>query len=236
MVNEMAKKKSLINLDQQYVKIKGIVEDRHIQEAFEKLQVNVGLAFVDKKLQVLQVTSSIQDEGKTTATVNLAYSYANRGFKVLVVDLDLRRPKLHRNFDLPNEKGIVDYAAGTCKKEDLIKHTKYGIDVIFTGSKTPYPAKVLESELIKSLLEEGKQIYDYIILDTPPVSVVVDPILVSKYVDGVLFIVRAEKTKKAVIKESLKILENAQANIIGLVLTSVKDKYTRYSYKYYYYE
>lgn len=233
MVNKMAKKK-LLKADSQYVKIRGIVDDKHIMESFEKLQVNVGLAFVDKKLQVLQVTSSVQDEGKTTAAVNLAYSYANRGYKVLIVDLDLRRPKIHRNFNLPNEKGIVDYAAGNCKKEELVKQTDYGIDVVFTGSKTPYPAKVLESDLLRALLEEAKEIYDYIILDTPPVSIVVDPILVSKNVDGVLFIVQAEKTKKSIIKESLGILKNAQANIIGLVLTSVKDKYTRYSYKYYY--
>ncbi|MDD4212892.1 MAG: CpsD/CapB family tyrosine-protein kinase [Bacilli bacterium] len=220
----------------EYIKLRGIVEETHVQESFEKLQVNVGLASVDEKVKVIQITSSTQDEGKTTVAVNLAFSYINRGFKVLIVDLDLRRPKIHRNFELPNENGIVDYASGKCAKEALIKHTKYGIDVVFSGNKTPYPAKILESEMIRSLLSEAKEVYDYIILDTPPVSVVVDPILVSKYVDGTLFIVQAEKTKKAIIKESLHTLENAQANVLGLVITSVKEKYTKYNYKYYYSE
>lgn len=220
----------------QLIKLKGIVEDEHIQEAFEKLQVNINLSSVDKKVQVIQVTSSAQDEGKTTVVVNLAFSYLNRGLKVLIIDLDLRRPKIHRNFQLPNENGIVDYASGKCEKSALVRKTKYGIDVVFSGSKTPYPAKILESELIHGLLEEAKATYDVIILDTPPVSVVVDPILVSKYVDGTLFIVQAEKTKKSMIKESIHMLENAQANILGLVITSVKEKYTKYNYKYYYSE
>ncbi len=220
----------------QLIKLKGIVEDQHIQEAFEKLQVNINLSSVDKQVQVIQITSSAQDEGKTTVAVNLAFSYLNRGLKVLVIDLDLRRPKIHRNFELPNENGIVDFASGKCAKEALVKKTKYGIDVVFSGSKTPYPAKILESELIHGLLEEAKATYDVIILDTPPVSVVVDPILVSKYVDGTLFIVQAEKTKKSMIKESIHMLENAQANILGLVITSVKEKYTKYNYKYYYSE
>ncbi|MFA6627962.1 MAG: CpsD/CapB family tyrosine-protein kinase [Bacilli bacterium] len=220
----------------EFVKLRGIVEDTHVQEAFEKLQVNIGLASVDEKIKVIQITSSAQDEGKSTVAVNLAFSYLNRGFKVLVVDLDLRRPKIHRNFELPNENGIVDFASGKCAKESLIKHTKYGIDVVFSGKKTPYPAKILESEMIHNLLAEAKEAYDFIILDTPPISVVVDPILVSKYVDGVLFIVQADKTKKSIIKESLKTLENAQANVLGLVITSVKDKYTKYNYKYYYAE
>ncbi len=220
----------------QLIKLKGIVEDEHIQEAFEKLQVNINLSSVDKKVQVIQVTSSAQDEGKTTVVVNLAFSYLNRGLKVLIIDLDLRRPKIHRNFQLPNENGIVDYASGKCEKSALVRKTKYGIDVVFSGSKTPYPAKILESELIHGLLEEAKATYDVIILDTPPVSVVVDPILVSKYVDGTLFIVQAEKTRKSMIKESIHMLENAQANILGLVITSVKEKYTKYNYKYYYSE
>jgi capsular exopolysaccharide synthesis family protein len=222
----MAKKSKL-------VKLFGVVEKSNVIESFEKLQVNIGLASVDKKIQIIQVTSSLQDEGKTTVAVNLAYSYALKGEKVLVVDLDIRRPKIHRNFNQPNENGIVDFAAGNTTKEQLVKHTDYGVDVILTGSKTPYPVKILESELIKNLIEEARGIYDYIILDTPPVGAVVDPIVISKLADAVVFIVQADRTKKAIIKDSIKQLELAGANIIGLVATNVKQKYANYKYKYY---
>ena len=215
--------------------IKGISKDGSIIDAFEKLQVNIGLSSVDKKLQVIQITSSVQDEGKTTVAVNLANSYAVKGAKVLLVDLDIRRPKVHRNFDKPNENGLVDFAAGKIKKEDLIVHTKNNIDIILTGSKTPYPVKLLESDLIKSLLDEARQKYDYIILDTPPVAVVVDPLIVSKLTDGVLFIVEADRTKRTSIKEAIHLLEKAQANIIGLVIKSVRDT-ADYKYKYKYKE
>ena len=223
----MAKKKSKL------VQLAGVVDTINVVDAFEKLQVNIGLASVDKKIQVIQITSSLQDEGKTTVAVNLAQSFALKGSKVLIVDLDIRRPKIHRNFNQPNENGIVDLAAGTIKKDQLIKQTKYGIDVVLTGSKTPYPVKILESEMIKSLVEEAKGIYDYIILDSPPVSAVVDPIVITKLAEAVLFVVQADRTKKSVIKEAFKQLELSGANIIGLVLTNVKQKYTNYKYKYY---
>lgn len=216
--------------------IKGVVEDATIVEAFEKLQVNVNLASVDKKIKVIQITSSLQDEGKTTVAVNFAYSYAVKGEKVLLVDLDIRRPKVHRNFNAANENGLVDYASGKVKKEQLIKKTNYNIDIILTGTKTPYPVKLLESELMKSLLDEAREKYDYIILDTPPVSAVVDPLIVSKLADGVVFVIEANRTKKQFVKDSLAQLENAQANIIGLVLKSVKSRGYDYKYKYRYEE
>jgi capsular exopolysaccharide synthesis family protein len=215
--------------------IKGISKDISILDAFEKLQVNIGLSSVDNKLQVIQITSSVQDEGKTTVAVNLANSYAVKGAKVLLVDLDIRRPKVHRNFNKPNENGLVDYAAGKIKKEDLIVHTKNNIDIILTGSKTPYPVKLLESDLIKSFLDDARKTYDYIILDTPPVAAVVDPIIVSKLTDGVIFVVEADRTKRTSIREAIHLLEKAQANIIGLVIKSVRDNFD-YKYKYKYQE
>ncbi|MFA5542982.1 MAG: CpsD/CapB family tyrosine-protein kinase [Bacilli bacterium] len=225
----MSKKSKLVSL-------RGIVEDSNIIEQFEKLQVNLSLSSVDKKAQVIQVTSSLQDEGKTTIAINLANSYAMKGSSVLVIDLDIRRPKIHRNFNQVNDNGIVDYAAGTVEKEHLIKKTTYGIDVINTGKKSPYPVKILESALIKDLIEDMRAKYDYIILDSPPVSPVIDPIIISKLTDAVVFVVQANRTKKSDIKESIKQLENAKANIAGIVLTNVKAKYSKYSYKYKYEE
>jgi len=221
----MARKKSLT--------IKGIVNDVNVIEAFEKLQVNIDLASVDKKLQVIQITSSLQDEGKTTVAVNLAYSYARKDKKVIVIDLDIRRPKVHRNFKLPNENGIVDYAAGKIEYEQLIASTDYGIDTVLTGSKTPYPVKILESEKLAEFINRLREDYEYIILDTPPVSAVVDPIIVSPLADGVLFVVEANRTKKSIIKDSIQQLEHAKVDVIGIAMQSVKSKYTNYKSYYY---
>lgn len=216
--------------------IKGVVEDATILEAFEKLQVNISLASVDKKIQVIQITSSLQDEGKTTVAVNLANSYATKGSKVLLVDLDIRRPKVHRNFNAANENGLVDFASGKIKKDQLIKKTNYNIDIVLTGNKTPYPVKLLESELMRTLIEEARNLYDIIILDTPPVTAVVDPLIVSKYSDGVVFVVEANRTKKQFVRDAITQLENAQANVIGVVLKSVKSRGLDYKYKYKYQE
>lgn len=220
------------NLENQHILINDIGSMQG--EAFQKLQMNLDFASIDDKINVIGVTSALQGDGKSTTCVNLANTYALRGKKVILVDLDLRRPTVHRYFGIENNAGLTDYCAGKIEKSNLIKKTESGLDVIVSGEKTPFPTKVLESEKLAALLKELKAEYDYVIVDTPPVIVVADAVLISKVVDGFLNVVVCGKTRKGDLKETLRIMKQNSINIIGVILTQTKIK--SHGYYYYYYE
>ena len=122
-------------------------------EAYQKLQVNLDYASIDEKYKIISCVSSSQGEGKTTTLVNLANIYALKGAKVLVIDLDLRSPTVHRFFKVSNDVGITDFLMDKFSLEDILhKDAKPGVDVITRGSKTPFPSKLLESEKLLSFL------------------------------------------------------------------------------------
>lgn len=199
-------------------------------EALQKLQINIEFSSIDEKLKVLAITSSSQGEGKSTTIANLANLYALKGKKILLIDLDLRRPTVHYYFNLANEKGITDYCSDKVSEKELINKIKPGLDIIVRGEDTPFPTKVLESNKINDLINRLKDQYDYILLDTPPISVVSDALLVSRYAEGFVFVAEQSRTKKSDLKESLKVLKNHNVNLIGVVLTRVKVTKQKYNY------
>lgn len=212
-----------------------------VAESFRMLQVNVAFSGIDEKMQVIQISSALPGEAKTTVTVNLASAYAEKGKKVCLVDLDLRKPKVHRAFNMRNVGcGITSFIAGECELADIIKKSEIGIDVILRGAKSPFPNVILESKKLHQLIEELRSIYDVIIIDTPPVLLVTDAVLVSRIVDGTIFIVAYNQTKKDSAKEAINVLIKNKANIIGTVLTKVDAKHARsyfgYGQKYKYYQ
>lgn len=203
-------------------------------EAYQKLQVNLDLANIGHKYKVIAFTSSEKSEGKTTTVGNLASVYAKKGKKIVIMDLDLRRPASHFLFRKPNENGIVDYVAGEINKEDLIKHTDSGVDLIVCGKHTPFPAEVLENEKLEKLINELKEEYDYIFLDCPPILVASDTVIISKLIDGILLVVRQGQTPKEEFAETKRTLENAKINIIGCVMTDCKNSHGSSGYYYNY--
>ena len=206
-------------------------------ESYRRIKTSLEFANVDTHPQVIQVCSSMQGEGKSVTVLNIAATYAEDGKKVLVVDLDFRRPKLHRSFRIENKNGITDVLTGNISLDEAIKHGQNGIDCLNRGTKTPYPTAVLGSENITKVFQDLRKKYEYIIVDCPPILAVSDAAIISKLCDGCLFVISQSKTEKVAARESIKILRDNNVNILGCVFCGITAKGSNYyssKYKYYY--
>lgn len=207
-------------------------------ESYRRIKTSLEFANVDKRPQVIQVCSSMQGEGKSVTVLNVAATYSEDGKKVIVVDLDFRRPKLHRSFRVENKNGITDVLAEHIQLKEAIIHGENGIDCLNRGSKAPYPTALLGSENMANVFETLRKEYDYIIVDCPPILAVSDAAIISRLCDGCLFIVSQSKTEKAAARESIKILKENNVDILGVVFTNISAKRGNYyysnKYKYYY--
>jgi capsular exopolysaccharide synthesis family protein len=203
-------------------------------EAYRKLELNIRLQSIDNKLQVIQTTSPTPKDGKTTTAINLAAVYAERGLKTLIIDFDLRKPKIHRAFKKANDIGFYDYIVDDKAIEDIIINDESGIDLILSGKHMTSPHIILESKKTELMINKLKTLYDVIIVDSPPVLSVTDAFVISNFVDGVIYVVAYNQTKKEDAKVGLQQLRDADINILGSVFANVDPKITGYSYNYYY--
>lgn len=229
----MKRKKGFVEFDNYRYIVSKELPLSFAAESVHKTLINLEYANVDKTLKVIQISSTLMGEGKTSLLINLAYVLKERGKKVLIVDLDLRRPKIHRVFDVANEQGLTEYLAGKITLEQLIRVDDFtGIQYVLSGEKTVAVTNILEATKLKDFFEEIRKEYDYILIDAPPVLAVSDALYISKLSDGILYVVAQDFAKKNDIKEAVQTLKRADANILGAVLTRVKLKGK--SYKYYY--
>lgn len=202
-------------------------------ESFQKIIINLDYANIDQKIKIVQFTSTLASEGKSTFVSNLAYLLGQKNKKVILLDLDLRKPKMQRVFNVPNKDGLTDYLAGKISYENLIQHSEsFGFDFIVAGEKTTAVVNVLESSKMKELLAKLRENYDYVLLDTPPVIAVSDALYVARNADGVIFIVAQGVAKKSLVKEAIQTLKTNNVHIIGTVLTQVNLKSGEYGYGY----
>lgn len=212
----------------------------HGVEGYNRLRDNILYLNADGKNKVIQIESSVASEGKTTVAVNLAINLGLTNKKVIILDLDFNRPRVHRAFNLEKECGIAEYVLGNIGKDKLIKKTEYkNVKVITRGAEVFNSSLVFVSEKFKSLIAELREGYDYVILDCAPVLQISDYIHVSKVSDGVLFLVAYGKTTKSQVTEAIKELKKSDVNILGSVFTMYdkkKDKnlgYHSYYQRYY---
>ncbi|MGL5766578.1 MAG: CpsD/CapB family tyrosine-protein kinase [Sarcina sp.] len=203
-------------------------------EAYRTLRTNIQYSSYDSKLQVLVVTSSNPQEGKSITAGNLALSFAQDGKKVLLMDCDLRRPTLHKKFSVSNEIGLGEVLVDD-KKIPEVKHIiNENLDLLTSGKLPPNPSEMLGSQSMKLLLEQVREHYDYAILDTAPVLAVTDSQVLATRADGVILVVEANKTKREHLQQTKENLEKVGANIIGSILNSVtRTKKEEYGYYYY---
>lgn len=198
-------------------------------EAYRSLRTSIKFSSVDKPIKTIVITSSLIGEGKSTVVGNLAYSLNQDGSRVLVIDCDLRKPSIHENFLLSNEKGLVDVLVGKSDLKSVTKKIEDSLFLITAGTIPPNPAEILGSKEMEDLIKELSINFDYIILDTPPILPVSDTLLLASKADATLIVVKARKTKEKVVKESYDQLVEAKANVIGTILNesdkSLDNKY-----------
>ncbi|MFO7444800.1 MAG: polysaccharide biosynthesis tyrosine autokinase [Ignavibacteriaceae bacterium] len=207
-------------------------------EAFRALRTRIQFSRPDaKSLKVILVTSSIPQEGKTTVSVNLAGSFAQDNKRTLIIDCDLRKPKVHTLFNSTRYPGLIDYLFGQVTFEDILNQSEVNnLYFITSGTLPPNPAEMLNSEQAKSFIKDIREKFDIIIIDSPPVIAAADAEIISKYVDATVLVVSADKTELDLINKSVKIIKNDNSPFIGCVLNNFeyKNGYGNY-YKYYYY-
>lgn len=194
-----------------------------LKEAYKTTRTNIMFSVEAQRCKQIVVTSASKGEGKTMTCVNLAISFAQTGKKVLVIDGDLRKPHIHEVLDISNERGLSDILAGFCKREEVIKRVEeQGIDAIPTGQIPPNPAELLSRDQMKNLLYELSKVYDYIFIDTPPVNLVSDAIILSSMVSGMILVAKQGKSDYRDIDEAIKKLAFVNAKVLGVILTGTK--------------
>lgn len=209
-----------------------------ISEAFRTMRTNIQFTNIDKDIKTLAITSSTMAEGKSTVASNLAISLAQEEKKILIIDCDLRKPKVHKIFNLPNTKGLTSIVMGVNTLEDTVYNLSdiEGLSIITAGPIPPNPSELLSSKRMREFLEVIKEEYDMIILDTPPIGIVTDAAIISTYIDGTLLVIKAGETEIANAEHAKELLDKVNANIIGAVLNNIpmKDgKYGNYQYTQY---
>jgi len=207
-------------------------------EACRSIRTNLMFLSPDAPLKTLVVTSPGPEEGKTTTAINLAITMAQAGGRVLLVDTDLRRPRIHRAFGMKNVIGISNAVVGEKSLEEVVFQTVVpNLDVCPCGPLPPNPAELLHTRKFKDLMAECGRRYDRIIFDSPPTSAVTDPVIVGHLADGVVLVVRAGHTTREAALFARRQLEDAKAQLLGCIINQVNpsDPYYNYYYRSYQY-
>ena len=208
-------------------------------EAFRSLRTNIKLSNPDSRLKVMLVTSSVPHEGKTIVSSNLAASYSVAGKKVLLIDADMRKPRVHKLFGLNNEKGLSTLIVGEHSMDDVVNKNVYeGLDVVTAGIIPPNPAELLESARFADILKDFSEIYDVVIIDTPPLSPVSDAATIAPLTDGLILAVNISETPRDVFKSVIANISKPGITRLGVVVNNIDFKQEKkfksyYGYSYY---
>ena len=201
-------------------------------ESYRSLRTNIQYSSIDKQVKTLVVTSSNAGEGKSTVSGNLAYTFFQSGKRVLIIDCDLRKPSLHRKFNVSNEVGLTDVLVGTSELNKVMKKIDDNLYLLTTGTLPPNPAEIIGSNTMENFLDECKINFDYIILDTPPILPVTDSKLLAIKADATVLVVRSEISKSKHVSQAFKELEKVNANVIGTILNDVEMHSEKLYYDY----
>ena len=197
-------------------------------ESYRTLRTNIQYSSSHKEIKAIAITSAEMAEGKSTVAGNIALTFAQSEKKVILIDCDLRKPSIHKNFKASNLLGISDILLGKATFEESVQKHNDNF-YILTSGKIPYnPSEMLASSAMTELIGKLKEEYDIIILDVAPIKVVTDAQILSTKVDGTILVVRAERTNKYAVIEAKNLLDKVGANIIGTVLNGVQNAREKY--------
>ena len=203
-----------------------------VAEMFRLLRTNLNFLNVKKETQVLAVTSSVSGEGKSFVGLNLAMTIALSNKRVILLGLDLRKPKMHKYLGVENSKGLTNYLIRQAELEEVISisNENPNLSYITSGPIPPNPSELILSDRMDELITQLKEQYDYVIIDTPPIGLVSDALLLRKYVSNILLVVRQKYTKKAMVRDLNTLHQNGELKGAGLVFNGVKMGRSYYGY------
>lgn len=204
-------------------------------EAYRKLRTNLAFTSVDKPSRRIVVTSALAAEGKTTTAMNLAAALAETGKRVVLVDADLRRPQVFHRAGGMGDVGFTNYLKGDGTIDDLLQPSEVdGLQILASGPQPPNPAELLGSKKAGEGIETLSTMFDYVIIDSPPLLPVTDAAVLAQWADGVILVARANQSRVPDIHSAIAQLEAGQTALVGVVLTDVPTRGGAYKYGYYY--
>ncbi len=202
-----------------------------LKEAYNVLRTNLLFVVGARKTNMIVFTSAYMAEGKTSTCANVAISFAMAGAKVLVIDADMRKPKMHRIFECNMNPGLSDVLCGNVG-DDTIQKTKYdNLYVMAVGKIPPNPAELIVSTNMEKMLDAVSEAFDYVFIDTPPVAVVTDAAIIARRAGGAVLIVRKGQSRKEGVKAAKNALEQAGTGVIGYVFTDSDKDTSSSSYR-----
>ena len=203
-----------------------------VQEAYNVLRTN--LQFCGKDVKVIAITSTNENEGKTTVSLNVARSFAELGKRVLFIDADMRKSVVvGRHTNQRDLNGLSEVLTGQCALKDCVYGCQLpNLDLLFSGHYPPNPAELLSSKYFAKLLEESRKFYDYVIVDTPPLGRVIDAAAIATFCDGVAMVINGSRTSCREAKAVVEQLQKSGCKILGAIRNCVTAKSAKYYKKY----
>jgi len=207
-----------------------------VAEAYRSLRTSLMYSSAGEQIKSILISSPGPGEGKTTTVANLAITYANLGKKTILLDTDLRRPVLHRVFNIHRDPGITNYLSGNTENfNDIVQKTEVdNLYIVSSGVIPPNPSELLGSERMLSLVTKLESEWDMILFDSPPLVAVTDATMISKEIDRIVMVVKVGGTDKGAFNRTLLALQNVEAPLGGIVMNAVTSRNSYGSYYYYY--
>lgn len=209
-----------------------------VVEAYKTIRTNLLFLLAQKNGKVIAISSAGANEGKSTTSVNIAITFSQLGGKVLLIDADLRRSSVHKKLKLDNKDGLSNVLVGFSDLDGAVDHVNESFDVLTAGPLPPNPSELLGSKNFSSFMDKCREKYDYIVIDTPPINVVADALVVAPVTDGLVLVVRDGVTPYDALRHVFDAAEFANINVLGTIMNGVDNKknrrytYRKYSYGY----
>ncbi len=206
-----------------------------VTEAYNMLRTNLNFTLSTHESNIFVVSSPLSGDGKSTTSANISITIAQTKAKILLIDCDLRRPSQHKLFNVSNDKGLSSVLTGEPFEKNVHKNVYENLDLLTAGSMPPNPSELLGSTNMKNFLESIKDKYDYILLDTSPINIVTDALLLSKLCAGIVLVVRQNLSTYDELNKAIESIEFVKGSILGVVINSVEEngfKGKKYGYAY----
>ena len=205
-----------------------------VAECCRTVRTNLLFMSPENPARRLLITSASPQEGKSTVVINLGITMAQSGSKVLLLDTDMRRPRLHKAFGIQRGTGLTTAILGEAEIQEVIRSSDVpGLDIAPCGPIPPNPTELFHTERFSSIIKELSQTYDRVLFDSPPVAMVADPLILSSMIDGVVLVIKGASTSRDMIRRALKQLKDVNARILGAVINDLDLESREYGYYYY---